>query len=472
MATIEKSIKFSILTAISLAWASVCLGDPPPPPEDAPSFIQRNSWEGSFDRSADATRAAELELKKGINITCDSAQFQNAGLTAAQVSQRVADCLKTQQEAKGYAEKTEGIRKTQRVLSDVSKVSDAAAAGAIGAAGYMELMHKDATQADNLRSVANIEEAAAYAAYASAATDFSLGAYAYLSHKQKLEDMKEKLAGEKNSQNPEAVEKLHTAAEATTEAAYNHMLYGVGKAAVGYTGMWLAKNNRKEAERLSSIDTTAVELNPALAAGNLPNNGPAYVHNNSPQISFPSGTNTGSGSTSVASSSPVISSSGASMMMPSRGSRKLASAKMGPAASGGGSNSLLSTGAGGGAAAGGSTNQEATAEPTKEALQSFEMSLSGGGPSYRGGNSGKAEGPSIPQLLSSLMGGEEPTKSAATGLNPNRMYREALAGGETQGSPDGIHESEDSSLFELIKAKHNKMLESGRLQGPGAVSVR
>ena len=66
------------------------------------------------------------------------------------------------------------------------------------------------------------------------------------------------------------------------------------------------------------------------------------------------------------------------------------------------------------------------------------------------------------------------SNSKATGVNPNSLYRDAMEGideSHNQASMAGVSGS-SKSLFQVVKLKYNKMMEVGRLQGPGAVEVR
>ena len=106
-----------------------------PVDDDSPGFIRRNTWTGSFDNAGDATREAEVELKKGVTIECKEENFNVPGSTPQLVAQRMADCQRLQQESQSFAQDAEGIRKMQRAFSVASKASDVAAVGAIGAVG-------------------------------------------------------------------------------------------------------------------------------------------------------------------------------------------------------------------------------------------------------------------------------------------------------------------------------------------------
>ena len=452
--------------------------------EDSPSLLRQYMWEGSFDKAGDATRAAEVELKKGLKVDCAAAE--KTGISPQQKAAEQARCDQLAQEIAGYGDDAEGIRKTQRIFSDVSKVSDVAAVGAIGAAAYAQFGKRNPTQADTLRSAANIQEAAGYAAYATGATDFTLGAYAYVAQKQKLDSMQETLKG-KAPEN--VVSKISAAAEQTKQAAYNHMIAGVAKAGVGYASMYMAKRNRKQAESLSTLDEYNDIMVPANntapnASGisNLAGGTPMSYTNNRPTFSLADGTTTTAGSSTTASGTAPVFSGGGSLAPATSGIRSPASS--GGAGGGIGGGSALNAASGGGSAGGSAAAEEAKEEETAEGTpkagkDGYEISSYGGGGASRWGGGGKStstdEVPNIGSLLDAALGGGAgggggPT--AATGINPNQVYRDAMNEPDsTQGSEAGVS-SGNHSLFEVVRTKYTKMVRGGRVTGPGAVEVR
>lgn len=459
-----------------------------PVKEDSPSLLRQYMWEGSFDKAGDATRAAEVELKKGLKVECAAAE--KAGISAAQKAAEQARCDQLQQEIAGYGDDAEGIRKTQRIFSDVSKVSDVAAVGAIGAAAYAQFGKRNPTQADTLRSAANIQEAAGYAAYATGATDFTLGAYAYVAQKQKLEGMQETLKGKAPAA---VVSKISAAAEQTKQAAYNHMIAGVAKAGVGYASMYMAKRNRKQAESLSTLDEYNDVMIPAnntapAASGisNLAGGAPISYTNNRPTFSLADGTTTTAGSSTTASGTAPVFSGGGSLMPGSSDLRMPASSGSGGGLGGGGlggGGALSAAGGGGGSSAPASeekAEEEAAAEgAAKPGKDGYEISGYGGGGSRWGGggksSSGADDVPNIGSLLNAALGGGPgggggPT--AATGINPNQVYRDAMTEEEGAQSAEAGVSSGSRSLFEVVRTKYTKMVRGGRVTGPGAVEVR
>lgn len=452
-----------------------------PAEPDQNSMLRGYTWESSFDKAGDATKDAAKALNQKTSYDCTT-------LTGDQKVKCDQANLRIAKEAKAAAEEAAGIRDMQYIFADASRVSDIAAVGAIGATGYAQLIKRNASQSESLRGAANIQETAGYVSYASGAADISMGAYAYAMQKRQLENIKEKLSGKGsglNMSDPALMSKISKAEEETKKAAYSHMMYGAGKVAIGYASMHLAKQNRKQAASLESlVDVSIPTANPyqsgvaapaykPSAAGGVP-----YYQNNNPQFILP--TDSGN-STSTGTTKPVVTgNTGGSSVMPSPELRGLASL--------GNKNSGFSgsSGGGGGAAPSapeaGKTPEEEAAEAAaaakaKEATSGFELNLGGGNGSRYGGGSGggdKAEDGGVAGLLSGMMGGAStaPT-SNATGLNPNSLYRDATEGlsGEEQGSMAGVS-GKDESLFKVVKTKYNKMMEVGRLAGPGTVEVR
>jgi hypothetical protein len=452
-----------------------------PESEDSPSFLRRNTWNSSFDRAGDATRDAEVELKKGIKINCNPEQFKKDGVTDAMVQQQVATCEQKNAEAQNFGAEAGKIRSMQRIFADVSRVSDVAAVGSIGAVGYAELVKKNQSQSESLMGAARIQETAGVVSYTTGAADFSMGAYAYMAQKKKLEKMKETLSGvsgniQMNAEDVAAVKKLAAAAEETKKAAYSHMMYGAGKAAVGYASMWMAKRNRELAASLSSLDMSMIPpaAPPSASSQQKPSGdgGVPYYPNNNVQFLLPTDSD-GSSALPSAPRAPIVAGGGASVMPSNFRS---------PASAGGGKGGVSSAGGlgGGGGGAGSSPagapeGEAATAgKDGKEAIsQGFEVSLSGGNSSrYGGGGEKSKEEAGVGDLLGGLLGGSPESK--ATGLNPNQLYHEAtndLDGTEETGSMAGVG-GKDRSLFDSVRLKYHKMSEVGRLQGPGAVEVK
>ncbi len=456
------------------------------PVEDSPSFLRKHTWKNSFDQAGDASRAAELELKKGIKIHCERTQFEGDNVSEAQVLQLVQECERRNAEAQTFGSEAEKIRTMQRIFADTSRISDAAAVGSIGAVGYAELIKKNQSQSETLLGAARIQETAGYVSYTTGAADFSMGAYAYLSQKKKLEKMKETLSGvsgnlQMNAEDIAAVKKLATAAEETKKAAYSHMMYGAGKAAVGYASMWMAKRNKDQAASLASIDQSMYlpPAAPSTISNTQPTNngGTAYYPNNNVQFLLPTDNSGASVTTSPDASNTAVVAGGGASVMPT-GDRALASTA---GAKGGLSSSSSPGGVGGANSKGGASpaaEGEATPEANKDgketAGQGFEISLAGGNSSRYGGGSGEKSGgdAGVGDLFGSLMGSG--AESKATGLNPNQIYRHAtedLDGTEEVGSMAGVG-NKDRTLFEAVRSKYFKMMEVGRLQGPGAVEVK
>lgn len=443
--------------------------------DDQNSMLRAYTWESSFDRAGDASKDAARQLQQGARYDCSPLQ-------EPQKAQCEAANARLQQQVKAAAKEAGEIRDMQYIFADVSRVSDMAAVGSIGAIGYSELMKKNPSQVDSLRGVANIQETAGYVSYTSGAADISMGAYALAMQKRQLENIKERMSGKGsglNMANTAVMSKISKAAEETKKAAYSHMMYGAGKVAVGYASMQLAKQNKKQAESLQSLVDLSAGANPyqsgiAAAPVPTPQGGVPYYQNNNPQFIMPSTNGTRA---STAPSAPVVSgNSGGSSVLPS-------SPELRKPASAGNLGSSFSGAAGsGGASLGGpggpelEANADENTDKTKEALgQSFEMQLGGGsGSRYGGGgtDSGTGEG-GVAGLLTGMLGNNNSSTSNATGLNPNSIYRDATEDldGTEQGSMAGVS-NRDDSLFSVVKSKYNKMMEVGRLAGPGAVEVK
>lgn len=459
-------------------------GNQAPVDEDAKGMLRSYTWEGSFDKAGDATRSAETELKS-INFVCSQPGTGNNALgTPQEQAAKFQRCQQTLAEARGFSDEAGSIRKQQRVFADVSRASDLAAVGAVGAAAYGQLGKANSGQADGLLSAASIQETAGYVSYASGATDFTLGAYAYMAQKNRLEAMEETI--KKRMPNaPAAVKsKLLNAAEATKQAAYNHMMYGAGKAAFGAASMYMAKRNREQAARMSSIsyDTPL----PVAAGGNsaatpaatelVAGSGPTF-NNGAGSFEAVSATPTGSTSTSGTGTGGAGASGTAPTNYEGLSAAARAAQKGGSGLGGGGGSGLTASGSSAGSAGSASGDRapasEEGAEKSKEAMgDSFEMSLGGGGGGRYGGGGGKSSSDDggIGNLLANALGGE---KSAATGLNPNAMFKEATGDltGHEQGSMAGVNGG-GNSLFQVIKTKYIKLMEGGRVQGPGMVNVK
>ena len=442
------------------------------PEDDSPDFIRRNTWDSSFDKSADAVRQVEHSLEQGIQANCGAIP------EGAENDKKYNDCVKAEQEARGFQQEAAGIRKTQRVFAHVSRASDVAAVGAIGTVGYQELMKKDASQADSLKSVAKIQETAGYVSYTTGAADFSMGAYAFAMHKQKLERMKDVLGKANLSpQDASTVSKLTNAAELSKQAAYNHMLYGAGKAAFGYASMYMAKENKKAAEKLESIDVNAAAAanafvyHPSGLGGTAP-----YYQNNTPQFYLPNSTNTSTagGAATASGSGGVVAGGGASVLPSDPAKFPTTGGKPDVVASGAGAAGAAPAGGSAGKEAEGKKEEESAAAPARDpASRGFEVNLTGGGLRYGGGSNSGETTASDPAALLSAVGGDSSPASHATGLNPGRLFSEATEDldGNENGSMAGVS-SKNNSLFETVRTKYHKMMEGGRVQGPGAVEVR
>ncbi|RZA04498.1 MAG: hypothetical protein EOP11_14960, partial [Proteobacteria bacterium] len=83
--------------------------------------LSEHLWQGSFDKAGDASREAELELKKQMKFNCEQAGAAGEGPAKAAAQ---AKCQALAKEIREYGSEAGSIRSTQRIFSDVSKVSD------------------------------------------------------------------------------------------------------------------------------------------------------------------------------------------------------------------------------------------------------------------------------------------------------------------------------------------------------------
>jgi hypothetical protein len=455
--------------------------------EEESVSLDRKLWDGSFDHASDQAKNVADQLRQGVTFKCeDHGRVDAAGNQKKPNWRLYQECKAREEAAQKYAGQARSIQKQQRVMSVVSKVSDAAALTAVGGVIYGELIEKKNDQANTYESAANIQKMAGQASYVTGATDLTLGAYAYVAHKRKLEEMQKNLnGGGAVSGNTTLNNSLTGAIEASKKAAYNHMLYGAGKLAVGYASMWAAKRSQEQADNMNSLEelTMLKQLAANQQAATITayqGGSPSvpYYTNNQPTFSFPtSGDNFGLAANPGA-VSYAIPSGGASLAM-SGASRAPASAEgaggKGPGLSGGG-------GSGAPDSSGASSSQESAADDVKakshkEALGSFETSLTGGVRAFSGGggssSSSAEETPSLASMMN-LGGPADQAKPAATGLSPTQMYTDALEGteGTEQGSMAGVSGKSETSLFVITKEKLNKMFQVGNVGIPKDVEVK
>lgn len=456
--------------------------------EEKPAF-HRKLWTGKFDIAGDNTAAAAKQLEGGLNFDCQN-QFGGRpaiGSLPAKAPNWAAlrECEAREAAAASYAKQAKSIAGQQKAMSAISKVSDVAAIASVGGVIYAEMGVKKNGQDETYDSAANIQRTAGKASYVTGATDLTLGAWAYVTQKRKLEAMQKNLNSNGAQTNNGALNSsLANAVEATKKAAMSHMMWGAGKVAAGYGMMKLAERSEKQAENMRSI-AELNELNAMLAARNAagqPMLNPAqlnppgsatvpYYQNNQPAFVFPS-----SGSSSGLAQTPNavsygVPSGGASVALGNLRTPASASAPKGSGLSGGGG--------GGGASASGASapppegEDPAKAKAAKEAMGSnFEASLTGGPRSFAGGPSEPAKD-EMPNLAG-LMGGQPDAQTAATGLSPAQMYSTALEGteGTEQGSMAGVNGRSETSLFEITREKLNKMFQVGNVGIPKEVEVR
>lgn len=459
--------------------------DAPARKEEKPAF-HRKLWEGSFDRAGDQAGSVAKQLDGGLEFNCEE-QFGFKPAAPGRAARpanwaAMSDCKNREAASRGFAKDAKSIQSQQKVMSVVSKVSDVAALASVGGVIYAELGVKKQNQANTYESAANIQRMAGKASYVTGATDLTLGAYAFVAQKRKLENMQKTLNGKgASTDNGNLNSSLTNAVEATKKAAYAHMMYGAGKMAAGYASMWLAKRTEKAAENMKTIQElqeqieiekirAAQNVNPAVIgawpAGNPP--APTYINNN-PIITMPS-----SGSDSGLAPLPIapvpVASGGASIAMPGRMTASIpASAKAGGGGGGGGG---ASAGDSSGASVPPEEQTAAQAKNHKDALGSFETSLTGGMRAFGGGTAelAKDEAPN----MAALLGGADGNHQAATGLSPTQMMSTALEGtdGMEQGSMAGVNGKSETSLFVITKDKLNKMFQVGNVGIPKELEVK
>ncbi|MGE3263375.1 MAG: hypothetical protein AB7K68_16470 [Bacteriovoracia bacterium] len=460
--------------------------------DNSKSFMREWTFENSFDKAGDANQNLENSLKGNINYNCDQYRsvFEKDGKKYAASPELAAQCDQRQKAARNFRGDVASIKKQQRIFAEVSRVSDIAAVGAVGAVAYAELGQKKNNQSSTYTSAANLQEKAGIVAYTTGAADVSMGAWAYVQQKRKLEAMQETLNGKNSgisgkSGNSTLDSRLAAAIEKTKEAAYKHMLYGAGKVAAGYASMKLAERSKKQAESMASI-----ELAQSLQVSSGVTTGPVAGSSGGTAGTF----QTGQPSFSLATDTGTSTATATATNAESNGSSTGSSSLFGNSElrSGISNRTPADTGSGAGAPAGGLSfgnsgpdaaavakeeeEKAAQAEVAKSAFGFGEFSRGGGGGTFSGGSGSAAAGEDVPAALNGLVAGlsGDPAPSVASRINPNQMYDEATAGidGNEQGSMVGVSGNRDKSLFETIKFKHTKALQSGNVQGPASVEVR
>lgn len=471
------------------------------PAQDS-NFVQRTPswheglWQGSFDAASDASNRAAIQLHE-LQFQCENylvdmpandetgtpARAKNPGLYSA--------CKRREAETRKAAQDSLNIQKQQEAMSIVSKASDVAAVGAVGAVAYSELGQKSSHQASAYDSAVKIETIAGKANYAAGATDFALGAYAYMAQKNRLEEIKSTVTGSKGGvkieTNGTTANSVAAAAEAAAQAAYSHMLWGAGKMAAGAASLYLAKRTKQQADSLKSIDAQKdyeaylayqARMNPKAAIPQIAYNPEAvYYNSNQPTFSMPDSSATSlstAASTNLGSSNSAFSSSGSSVAPPSAAAASGSSRSPSSIATRSGG----SSGSGASKSASNADTAEAKEEGghAKEALgNTFEMQLTGGLRSFEGGAHTDSTKDAA-SALGGLLGGNAPApqQPVASGLSANEIYSDALQGtdGSEQGSMAGVNGRGSSSLFDITKQKLTKMFQVGNVGIPKNVEVK
>jgi hypothetical protein len=457
-------------------------------------------WTGTFDSAADVTGAAARHLDSLEYGDCWAKYDPGPKATPEEISQArmmQSACERRFHATKHAAAQAFSIERQQDVMSVVSKASDVAALGAVGATIYAEMGVKDDDQASTYDKAAHIQKTAGTVNYVAGASDLAMGAYAYVAHKNRLEHIRSDVTGGfdgvQASSDPAVAASLTAAAEASKQAAYNHMIYGAGKMVAGYATMKLAKRSKQQADNMRTLDeneelrwlaarkqqqTAANTQYVVVGSSDVP-----FYTNNTPVFTVPNtGNSLGTGFLSSVPQNFAATGSGLS------GGSSLSGASRGPASSvSAGKSAGGGAGGGGGQSAGASgassdpeaSVQAAKEKATREAMgatgSSFEASLSGGIRSYTGSGSPGGVKEETPNL-SAMMGGMGPggKNTAATGLSPAQVYSDALEGteGTEQGSMAGVNAKRDSSLFEITKSKLTKMFQVGNVGFPKDVEVK
>lgn len=456
--------------------------------QDGPAF-HRKLWTGKFDVAGDQSSAVAKQLQGGLQFNCKE-QFGGRpanGPVKAKPPNWAAlrDCEAREAAAKDYGKQAKSIAQQQHAMSMISKVSDVAAMASVGGVIYAEMGVKKNGQDQTYDSAAQIQRTAGQASYVTGATDLTLGAWAYVAQKRKLEAMQKNLTGNGAETNNAALNSsLANAVEATKKAAMSHMLWGAGKVAAGYGMMKVAERSEKQAENMRSL-AELEELNAMLAARNAAGQpvlntanygaggGAApYYQNNQPAFIFPSSGSSGLAPVPVA-SGEAISSGGASVApgnLRGPASEGFSPKTSGPIGGGGGPGA--STGAS--APSPGDDENSAKSQAAREAMgNSFVTSLTGGPKPFAGSTTDSA-GSETPNLAGLLGGSSTGPGSAATGLSPAQMYNTALEGteGMEQGSMAGVNSQSEISLFEITREKLTKMFQVGNVGISRDVEVR
>lgn len=452
-------------------------------PASSDSLLKQYLHRTSFDDASEQNRAVERSAGDKISESkCDEKLPERlAKGPQADKNMWLMECRalihKVNTGSKDVASVAGRTAREQEIMADISRVSDVAAVAAIGATAVGQFAMRDTSQAKSLEKVANIQKTAGKAAYVTGATDVALGAYAYLAQKHRLENLQANLKqtsqaqGETIKVQASSVSGLNDAIEKTKQAAYKHMIIGAAKAGTGWMSMKMAKSNEEAAKNLRSLEMAQANPAPATSVVSGSTYVPTYT-NNTPTFSIPNATSSSGSTTSLIRSTSPGSATRASTLPSGPALARTPAGALAP----GGVSIPGESGAkrdGGGASALPSTKEESPA--TKEALgNSFELNLTGGGSRYSGGNNKSEDNGTgaIAGIFSNLLGQNNTSTSAATGINPEQIVQ----GGDynesgVQSARDGVSSS-GRSLFELSKAKHFQMLRAGRLSGPGEVISR
>ena len=401
-----------------------------------PSFQAHAFLENSFDHAHEATNALASTTITPAKKDCKNNEGETIECEGGE---------KIQSQVKGIADQ-------QKTFAAISKASDVVGIAAVGATVYG--MATAGNQIATMKQAAKVEKVAGYANYAAGATDFTMGAYAYVGQVKKLESLQKKSGSD---------EKFSDAIEKTKQAAYSHMLMGAGKVAAGYMSMYLSKETKKQVASLASITPGAV----GYSQPGVLNASTGYVS--------PSGASTGTPAPSQVAQtpdSPVKVGSGASQrqsnaVMPEKA---IANPKGNEPASA--VSSIRGPASSSGIASEEKKRQELEGDQFTGNIPSAatgELNLAGGG---GGGHAGAGEAKSNNNDLGNLMAGmfgKKEEGSAATGLDPADIYNNAT--GENRGNVQGSLQSLQSkdALFTVVHNVHERALMGGRVSSGAEV---
>ncbi len=442
--------------------------------DGTPNSFGRKIMGDSFDGASDANQALSSD---SVTINCTTMAF-NGPVNETQRKAAIGYCNEQlNRTAQSISSTGKKIAKEQAMMGDVSRLSNVAAVAAVGATAVAEMGMKDSSQAKSLHSVANIEKTGSTVSYIAGATDIALGSYALLKQKAELKKLQQTISGtqkfaggkfESNVTNGKSASDIKAAIDATNKAATTHLMMGAGKMMVGMVAGSLAKQNEKAAQNLGALS--------AVTSGYITStNGMAITGTGNNVISVVSAVPATTGaSTSDPNANRLVSTGGASSASPGLANTLNNALNKNSGAPSAGITDPAGVGAAALGAGGSSAKSDlgitAVSDATKSPYRSVGSMDMGGGPSAprMGGDGGGGSGaPDIGSMVAAMMG-QDPSKQggAATGINPNKIYEDAVSGRAPAGDESGVAKNPDVDLFQMVKTKTIDMLAKGRLLGP------